>query len=192
MTDVFHAEGRIPRLTKEEAVAAAAEIGVPDYMCDLAIFQVLFRHPPLAKAVNDFLGQLLFKGELDDRLRELIIMRVGWQTESAYEWAQHWRIAPRFGVDEPDLVGVRSWQDHDAFGPAERAVLQATDECLETGALSPETWKLCEEHVGGTEALLEVVTAIGAWQMISKILRSVEVPLEDDVDPWPPDGQGPQ
>jgi hypothetical protein len=39
--------------------------------------------------------------------------------------------------------------------------------------------------------LIELVTAIGAWQMIASILHSLEVPLEEGVSSWPPDGRRP-
>lgn len=41
------------------------------------------------------------------------------------------------------------------------------------------------------QVLLELVTAIGTWRMVSGILRTLEVPLEDGVGSWPPDGLGP-
>ncbi|MGO9734171.1 MAG: carboxymuconolactone decarboxylase family protein, partial [Mycobacterium sp.] len=43
-------EARVPRLPLDEAKAAADEAGVPDYMAELAIFQVLLNHPRLACA----------------------------------------------------------------------------------------------------------------------------------------------
>ena len=46
-------EARVPRLQLAEAKAAADEAGVPDYMAELSIFQVLLNHPTLARAVND-------------------------------------------------------------------------------------------------------------------------------------------
>ena len=184
-------EGRIPRLTRADAGSAAAEAGVPDYVADLSVFQVLLRHGELASRINDLLAQLLFHGRLDARLRELVIMRIGWRTGSVYEWTQHWRIAPQFGVDEADLVRVRDWRDHAAFGPAERAVLAATDEAIGGGAVTEETWRECEVHVPGTEARLELVAAIGLWQMISVLLQTLEIPLEDGLAPWPPDGRVP-
>ncbi|MGH9214498.1 MAG: carboxymuconolactone decarboxylase family protein [Acidimicrobiales bacterium] len=186
-----HAEGRVHRLDHDAALAAADRVELPPYMCDLSIFQVLLRHPPLAKAINDLLSQLLFRGALDDRLRELVIMRVGWQTGSVYEWAQHWRIAPRFGVSETDLLGVRDWLAHEPFGRPERAVLAATDEVLANGAIGAATWTECKACLGSTEALLELPAVIGTWRLISEILRSLAVPLEDDVSPWPPDGMSP-
>ncbi|MGH3563994.1 MAG: carboxymuconolactone decarboxylase family protein, partial [Mycobacterium sp.] len=44
---------RVPRLPADEAKAAADEAGVPNYMAELAIFQMLLNHPNLAHAVND-------------------------------------------------------------------------------------------------------------------------------------------
>lgn len=184
-------EARVPRLPANEASAVAEAEGLPSMLAGFSVFRVLLRHPKLAKALSELLGVLLYNAKLDARLRELVIMRIGWVTASDYEWTQHWRVATSLGVSEADLVGVRDWRSYDGFGPAEHAVLQATDETLESGAITPETWKACEEHVGPAEALLELVAAIGNWRLFSSILRSLEVPLEDGVESWPPDGRGP-
>jgi hypothetical protein len=39
--------------------------------------------------------------------------------------------------------------------------------------------------------LIELVVAIGNWRLFSSLLRSLEIPLEDGVAPWPPDGKPP-
>ncbi len=71
---------RVPLLPVDEAKAAADEAGVPDYMAELSIFQVLLNHPRLARTFNDLLATMLWHGTLDSRLRELVIMRIGWLT----------------------------------------------------------------------------------------------------------------
>ena len=183
---------RVPLLPVGEAKAAADEAGVPNYMAELAIFQVLLNHPPLARALNDLLATMLWHGKLDTRLRELAIMRIGWLTASDYEWTQHWRVALRLGVSADDLVGVQNWRAHNGFGPVERAVLAATDDVVQDGAVNADSWAACERELGPDPAvLIELVTAIGAWRMIASILHSLKVPLEDGVDSWPPDGQPP-
>ena len=185
-------EARVPRLPVDEAKAAADEAGVPDYMAELAIFQVLLNHPRLACAVNDLLATMLWRGTLDPRLRELVIMRIGWLTASDYEWTQHWRVAQGLGVTAEDLLGVRDWQAYQAFGPAERAVLAATDDMVRDSAVSAESWAACEREFGADKAvLIELVTTIGAWRMVASILHSLQVPLEDGVASWPPDGLAP-
>lgn len=184
-------EARVPRLTVEKAKAAAAEAGVPEHMADLSVFRVLLRYPRLARAVNDLLATLLWHGDLDARQRELAIMRIGWICGSDYEWTQHWRVARSLGVSEEDLLAVRDWQSDHAFGPAERAVLAATDEVVLRGAITPSTWAACAEHLGNDRVLLELVAAIGTWRMIAALLLSLDVPLEGGVASWPPDGLRP-
>jgi len=186
---------RVPRLPLAEAKAAADEAAVPDYMAELSIFQVLLNHPPLARGVNDLLATMLWHGALDPRLRELVIMRIGWLTKCDYEWTQHWRVASGLGVSADDLLGVRDWQAYNGFGPTERAVLAATDDVVCDGAVSPESWAACERELqddtGDSKVLVELVTAIGAWRMVASILHSLKVPLEDGVSSWPPEGVSP-
>ncbi|OBG25058.1 carboxymuconolactone decarboxylase family protein [Mycobacterium sp. 852002-51057_SCH5723018] len=183
---------RVPKLPLDEAKAAADEAAVPDYMAELSIFQVLLNHPPLARAINDLLATMLWHGSLDPRLRELVIMRIGWVTACDYEWTQHWRVASRLGVSDDDLVAVRDWRGHEGFGPVERAVLAATDDVLRDGAVSAESWAACERELhGDTMVLIELVAAIGAWRMVASILQSLGVPLEEGVSSWPPDGRSP-
>jgi len=185
------AEPRIPLLSLDEAKAAAAEAGVPEGVAELNVFRVWLHNPKLARWLSDFLMGLLWEGKLDPRLRELIIMRLGWATASEYEWTQHWRIALGLKMSERDVLGVRDWQSHD-FGPAEQAVLSAVDETLEQGFVSGPTWEACAQHVSADPAvLLEVVSAVGLWRMVSTHLRTLEVPLEVGVEAWPPDGARP-
>jgi alkylhydroperoxidase family enzyme len=184
---------RLPKLPLDEALAAADEAAVPNYMAELSIFQVLLNHPTLARAINDLLATMLWHGALDSRLRELVIMRIGWLTACDYEWTQHWRVACRLGVPADDLLGVRDWQGYDGFGSAERAVLAATDDVVRDGVISPASWAACERELqSDTTVLVELVTAIGAWRMVASILQSLEVPLEEGVSSWPPDGRSPR
>lgn len=139
---------RIDMLSLEDSRKAATEAGVPGPAADLSIFRVLLKQPELARWIADLLFGLLFRGKLDVRLRELVIMRLGWATGSVYEWTQHWRIATQLGIAEADLLAVRNWKASRRLSDADRAVLAATDETLEAGAISPETWVRCERHVG--------------------------------------------
>lgn len=182
---------RIEPLPAEEALAIAEKVGVLPRMAELGIFRILLRQPVVAKAVQDLLIALLFRGSLDVRLRELLIMRLGWATGSVYEWTQHWRVATELEVAEQDLLGVRDWRGSDRFDARDRAVLAATDETLRDGRISDATWSECARYLPSPAEQIELVAAIGNWRMISSVLRSLEVPLEDGVAPWPPDGAKP-
>lgn len=175
----------------EDALAAGEATGMHELLARSNVFRVLLRAPHVARALSGMLDALLWKGALDARLRELAIMRIGWVTGSVYEWTQHWRIAIGAGLSEDDLVALRGgWRAHLGFSDADRAVLAATDETLETGTISDQTWAACAAHLSG-EHLIELVVAIGNWRLFSSLLRSLDVPLDEGLEPWPPDGRAP-
>lgn len=183
-------EARIERLPEDRARSAAEEVGLPETMAPLSAFRVLLHHPELAKAISDLLTTLMFRGHLDRRLRELVILRIGWATGACYEWTQHWRVARALDIEERDLLAVRDWRNSH-LGAAERAVLQATDDTLERGAIRADTWLECCSHLPTPQEQLELVAAIGNWTLFSQLLRSLEIPLEEGLPAWPPDGESP-
>ena len=183
---------RIPMLDVEEARRRAIERGIPEPLADRSVFRIALHQPGVAVALNGMLHELLWNGVLDARLRELIIMRIGWSTGSVYEWTQHWRVARLLDVPERDLLAVRDWEHADHFGPAERAVLAATDDTVRDGAIADSTWAQCRSVFSDDPAVLvELVAAIGNWRLFSALLKSLDVPLEQGVTPWPPDGAVP-
>lgn len=190
MTTPAPPDGWVAPLPRTEALGAAQGAGVPEGLARLNVFGVLLRRPEVAKGVAELLLSLLGSPALDPRLRELAIMRLGWTTGSVYEWSQHWPIALALGVDAADLLAVRDWEHHAGFGEVERAVLAATDECTTAGAVSGATMAVLRGHLDD-RALVDLVTAIGAWTMVSVFLRSLGVPLEDGMAPWPPTGEEP-
>lgn len=185
-------EPRITTLSKEDALAAAESVKVLPQIAELNVFRTLLKHPKLAKVINDMLLMLLFDGNcLPHRLRELLIMRIGWVTGSNYEWTQHWRIAQDYGLTEDEVLAVKDWRDADCFDAADQAVLAATDETLADGCVSAATWEACAQALGSEAELLELCAAIGAWRLISQLAKSVEIQLEEGVASWPPDGVAP-
>lgn len=185
-------EPRVPLLPVEEAVRRAETLGLSKQFAHLSVFRVLLQNQPVAKALAKAVNTLLFTGNvLDGRLRELLIMRIAWKTGSMYEWTQHWRIAREMDIAPEDLVAVRDWHSAETLGDAERAVLQATDDTLDNGRIQPDTWQSCCKHLETEAERVELVVAIGNWTLFSQLLQSLAVPLEEGVEPWPPDGRSP-
>ncbi len=183
---------RIPLLSIEDSRKAAEAAGVPEQLAVLNIFRVLLHQPAVAKAASDLLLSLLFRSKLDDRLREFVIMRIGWVTACDYEWTQHWKIAQEsFALTPEELLAVRDWRAAECFDERDRAVLAATDETLETGTLSAQSWAHLEALLGSPVELLELVASIATWRLISQLARSIAIPLEEGVASWPPQGLAP-
>lgn len=183
---------RVDLLPLEEARESAKAVEMIAAFADLNIFRVMLHRPKTAKALSDLLVSLLFGGELDDRLRELLIMRIGWVTGSDYEWTQHWRIAQdQFGCSEQDLLELRGdWRAGTHFGEDEKMLLEAVDALLEQDTLPSELARQCLERLG-RDATIELVTAVGAWRLVAKVTKGLEIPLEEGIASWPPDGRQP-
>ncbi|MEM9036657.1 MAG: carboxymuconolactone decarboxylase family protein [Actinomycetota bacterium] len=184
---------RAPLLSIDDAVSVAADVDIMELKAHTSLYRVLFHQPRVAKRINDLIETLMSatETELDARLRELIIMRIGWVNGGVYEWSHHWRIAQGFGLEEHELLATRDWEAHDHWSLADRAALAATDETLGDGVISRSTWAECEAAFPSDALRLELVTTIGSWKMMSELVRSLDVPLEDGVPPWPPDGVSP-
>lgn len=182
---------RVPMLTLESARARGKALGLSEQLATLNVFRTLLHQESVAKAVAGTLTTLLFTGNrLDVRVREVVIMRIGWVTGSCYEWTQHWRVARALDIPAADLLAVRDWKRAKCFAALERAALAATDETLHDGRISRSTWSRLAKHLEA-DVLVELVIAIGNWGMFSQLLQSLEVSLEDGVEPWPPDGKVP-
>jgi alkylhydroperoxidase family enzyme len=184
---------RVPLLPPADAHAAAETVGVSSAAADLNVFRAWLHAPQVAGWLHELIMGLLWHGTLDTRLRELVIMRLGWSTSSDYEWTQHWRIATEFlGVDGDDVLATRHWREEPRFGPQERAILAATDDVVQHGAIGEDAWNACANEIDDDPALLVEITAvIATWRMVSTFLRSMDVPLEDGITSWPPDGVAP-
>jgi alkylhydroperoxidase family enzyme len=182
---------RIDPLTQQDARAAAAELGLPDSFADLTVFRIALRDPSTAKALHGLLVNLLFGARLAPRLRELVILRIAWRTGAAYQWTQHWDVALRLRVPAEDVAGVREWASYDGFDERDRAVLAATDEVLASGVMGDSTWAQCRAVFDDDAVMVELVAVIGAWTLIANFLRSLAIPLDEDMAVWPPDGRAP-
>src|SRR5882757_9507833 len=180
--------GCVAMVPLDRARALGQEIGLPEPMTTRSAFRTLANNPPLLKAVFGQLTTLLLRNTFDTRLRELMIMRIGWVTGSVYEWTQHWRVATTAGIPPEDILAVRDWRNSDRLTPADRAILAATDECLAGKSISDAAWAAVAKHVTDPGEQVEFIIAMGNWMSFSMLFRNLRIPLAAGLTVWPPDG----
>jgi alkylhydroperoxidase family enzyme len=184
--------GRVPMVSLERARELGEAMGMPARRTQSEAFRTLANNPGVARVAYTQLIQLLENNKLDTRLRELMIMRIGWVTGSAYEWTQHWRVATTAGIPPEDILAVRDWRNPDNSGrltPADRAILAATDECLAGKSISDDAWAEVTKHVTDPGQQVEFIIAMGNWMMFSLLFRNLRIPLAEGLTVWPPDGR---
>src|SRR5260370_18548472 len=88
---------RVKMVSLERARELGDAMGMPARRTQSEAFRVVANNPGVARVAFGQLMQLLENNKFDTRLRELMIMRIGWVTGSAYEWTQHWRAGEPAG-----------------------------------------------------------------------------------------------
>jgi len=182
---------RIDLVPTAEAQRLGKEFGINEAQAGRSAFRMLAHHPDLVKHVYGLLLMLSQRGKLPARLRELMIMRIGWVTGTDYEWFQHYRIAQEAGVTPDEIVALREWKDAKVFSAPDRAVLAAVDDTIAAGKVSDATWAQCEREIKEPAQLVEMVVMIGNWMLFSMLIKTLGVPLEPGSVAWPPDGKVP-
>src|SRR5260370_2957798 len=84
---------RVPMVSLERARELGEGMGLPARRTQSEAFRTVANNPGVARVAFSQLMQLLENNKLDTRLRELMIMRIGWVTGSAYAWTQPCRVA---------------------------------------------------------------------------------------------------
>jgi alkylhydroperoxidase family enzyme len=143
---------RVPMVSLDRARELGEAMGLPARRTQSEAFRVLANNPGVARVAYNQLIQLLENNKFDTRLRELMIMRIGWVTGSAYEWTQHWRVATTAGIPQDDILAVRDWRNSERLTPADKAILAATDECLDGKSISDAAWAEVVKHVASVRA----------------------------------------
>jgi alkylhydroperoxidase family enzyme len=147
----------------------------------LNVFGTLAHHPELLRQWLGFATYLLTASTLDPRLRELVVLRVGWLCRSPYEWGQHVHVGRRVGVTDADLERLAAGPTAAGWNAAEAAALRATDELIVRHTLSDASWSTLQPHFT-TQQLLDLVFLVGQYQLVSAALNTCRVERDDGLD----------
>jgi len=180
----------LPLLDLDATAAAIRETGISDRLQTVNLLRTALHHPPIGRVIGDIIDALVLSGVLDARLREIAILRVGWRIGAAYEWGNHYPLARRVGLTNDDIMAVRE-ADPVTLAAPERCVVRVVDEVLDQVRVTPATLAEVRGLLNDDRALLELVMIPACYRAIGTLLLSFGVPLENGVEPWPPDGRAP-
>ena len=141
-------------------------------------FNVLLRAPHLADHVQRLGAHLRFSGALDGRLRETAILTVARHWSAQFEWFVHHPIAMELGVDAEAAERLRLGGDPSFPDAAQQLVWRMSRQVLEAGRLGDA---LFEEGTAllGDEAMVELLTVLGYYTLLSFILNVGRVPVPE-------------
>jgi alkylhydroperoxidase family enzyme len=154
--------------------------GVPP----LALFRVLARSPRILRKIRA--SNLLDRGPLERRERELVILRTCARCGSEYEWGVHVAIfARRFGLSDAEIAGTRraDWRDA-LWSERDRLLIRLVDELHEQAALSDALWSALRP-LWSDEQLIELLVLVGFYHTISFVTNALTIPLEEAAERFP-------
>ena len=146
---------------------------------DLNIFATLARHPRLLRRWLPFGGALLYRGVLDGRHREILILRTAWRCRATYEWRHHVDVANEVGMT-PEEINAITAEDFDGYSwtETERALLRAADELHDTATIGDQLWTTLAESFD-ERALIELCMLVGHYHMVAFTLNALGVQPEN-------------
>ena len=111
--------------------------------------------------------------------REVTILVVGQAWGAEFEWWVHTMLAKGAGVSEEEIDAIGHGRRPDFADPAVAAAHDVAVELVHRRRVADETLERARESLG-ERGLVEVVTLVGFYQLISGVLTTFEPP--------PPDG----
>ena len=143
----------------------------------LNIYRMLPHAPKAAPGFLRLGGALLRESELDAKLRELAIIRVGLLSGAGYEVHQHKRIAARAGVSQEKIDALSQGAEADVYTPLEKLVLRFTDDVVRNVKASDALFQELLVQLSNRQ-MAELVLTIGFYMMVSRFLENFEVEIE--------------
>ena len=150
----------------------------------LNLYMTLARHPAFYRP-RAIQSQYIRTGStLSGRVREMLILRIGWLTGAEYEWAHHVPIARSEGLTNDEIDDIARGPSAPAWSPVEATLLSAADELHDDDTISDETWAALSETLDERE-LIDVVITVAGYKMVGVALNSLGVQLEPGLTGFP-------
>ena len=145
----------------------------------------ILRHPALAKAFLTFNNHVATASGVSKRIRELLILRISWLRREEYEFVQHLVLGRRAGLSEAELERVQFGPDAPGWEPDDADLLRAVDELHVHACIQEGTWARLSARFDTTQ-LLDIIFAVGCYELLAMVFKTCRVQLEPDAVPLDP------
>lgn len=186
LTRMIQVNAAIEARQKETLTDLMADIadGAPaaDTTAQLAnlpeIMRTMLRHADLFTQQTEIGIQLLKRGTLSPRHRELAILRTGWLCQAPYEWGEHVHVAKSVGISSEEIERITIGSSAAGWNELDSAILKAVEELRESAMISDATWQTLA-HYFNEQQLIELPILIGQYQTVAYYQNSLRLRLHE-------------
>ena len=148
------------------------------------VYRTYAQHPKMYAPRQLLSEYIRLQATLEPRVRELLIMRIGWLCGSEYEWGAHAPAGRRAGMTDADVQHVMAGPPPSG-GSFDDTLLRAVDELYADDVVSETTWRELSSRYGPKE-LLDLLVTTGGYRMVTMSLNTFGVQLEPGGERFPP------
>ena len=163
-----------PKLTEQQAQAVAEFTTARGQVTGPWI--ALLRSPELMKRTRGLSDYLRFESEIPGWLREFVILMTARQWAQNYEWNAHYAIAMDEGLSPEIARAIAEGRRPDAMVAEEEILYDFCMELQRNHGVSDATYARAVDRFG-EQGVVEVVSLMGYYTMISMVLNTSRAPL---------------
>ena len=138
-------------------------------------YEALLHAPALATAWYDFNNAVRFGNRLDERSRELVIMRVAVLTGCEFVWSVHEaKYAVPAGVEPAEMAALRAPDRASGFSPRDQAMLDYVDAMTRDVKVSDAVFDALRPHFSEPE-IMELTVIVCGYNMHTRLVMALDI-----------------
>jgi alkylhydroperoxidase family enzyme len=121
-------------------------------------------------------------GNLEPKLRELVILRMATLRGSSYELKHHLPAAKTAGLSEQEISSITSAQPS-GLDRKQSVMIQLVDDCSELGRVSDLTYEKAA-NIFSVPEIAEATLLTGLYEMLACFLKTMGVDMDQHTLNW--------
>ncbi len=139
------------------------------------VYKLLLHTPAIAEVWLDLINAARWKVDLDGRLREIVIVRVGYLNRCSYVVKQHVPVhTTPVGLTQAECDALADWHASAFFDARERAVLAFTDASTRDVDVPNAVFEALRGHFSERQ-IVELTVLVGTYNMHTRMCQALEI-----------------
>ena len=142
------------------------------------VYKMLLHSPDIASVWLDLVNVVRWKVDLEGRLREIVIVRVGYLNRCAYVVNQHVpELTAPEGLSKEECAALADWRASAFFSERERAALAYADAVTRDIDVPDAVFADLRKHFNERQ-IVELTVLIGTYNMHTRVGQALQIDPE--------------
>jgi alkylhydroperoxidase family enzyme len=139
------------------------------------VYKLLLHSPDIAETWLDLINKVRWKVDLDGRLREIVIIRVGYLNRCSYVVKQHVPLlAVPEGLTQQECDALADWRAGNFFSARERAALAFADASTREVEVLDAVFEELRKHFSERQ-IVELTVLVGTYNMHTRMCQALRI-----------------